>query len=441
MSRPSILICTVGTGNIDQLRETLLESLKKSIRKGEWTRVILIPSQLTKENATKLCEEVQDIPIDIKELPERGVEDDADACFGHFDQILASLRAQGIPAGDLLVDFTRGTKAMSAALVLAAVRHDLPQLRYISGGKRDERGMVVPGTEIVAEVRTTIATARRRLDDAYGFFQHGNFAAVLEGLPDPGQFPDVQWPQDLSELASAVRTLAAFYAAWDRLDYREAQKIELSACVNVPPPWDKFLPPSAIRDWVTVLAQPWPETNPERATKLRSLVADLLANGERRLRDHHYEDAIIRGYRVLELIGQIRLFDRDLDSDALPSEHPDVKAFQERLLADNKSEPLIMKDGKYKAAQNKVARLLKHLHDSLAKDLLKLADKAEGQVKLSKRNYSIWIHGFEAIAGSDPEPIRNLLKELEKLLIKDGDTEAEGRLQQARWMDLSWRTQ
>ena len=54
MTKPSILICTVGTGNIDKLRETLIEPLKKSVRKGEWSRVILVPSQLTKENATKL---------------------------------------------------------------------------------------------------------------------------------------------------------------------------------------------------------------------------------------------------------------------------------------------------------------------------------------------------------------------------------------------------
>jgi len=440
MNLPSILICTVGTGNIDQLRLTLLEPLKKSIRKGEWTRVILVPSQLTKENATRLSEEVQDLPVEIKELPECGAEDNADACFGHFDQILSSLHADGISASDLLVDFTRGTKAMSAALVLAAVRHELPQLRYVSGGKRDERGTVVPGTEIVAEVRTTIATARRRLDDAYGFFRRGNFAAVLDGLPNPRQLRDGQWPRDLSELVSAVRTLATFYSAWDRLDYCEAQNVGLSAYVDVPSPWDKFLPLPAIRDWVSLLAQPWPETNPERATRLRSLVADLLANGERRLRDHQFEDAVIRGYRVLELIGQIRLFDRDIDSAAIPTDRPYVKEFQEKLLK-KKSHPLSETDGKYQASREQSARLLKHLGDPIADDLMQLGNYEEGQVKLSRRNYSVWIHGFEAIAGSDPDPIHNLLKELEKLLVKDGGAEAESRLQQARSMDLSRRTQ
>ncbi len=298
--------------------------------------------------------------------------------------------------------------------------------------------MVVPGTEIVAEVRTTIATARKRLDDAYAFFRHGNFAAVLDTLPAPDQLPDLQWPQDLSDLASSVRARAAFHAAWDRLDYKGAQKIDLSPCEAAPSPWDRFLPSSVVRDWVARLAEPLPETNRDRAAKLRHLVADLLANGERRLRDHHYEDAIIRGYRVLELIGQIRLFDHDLSSDALPAEHPVVRAFQEELLGERRQQPLAEKDGKYQASREQVARLLKRLGDALAKPLLRLGNRAEGQIKFSRRNYSIWIHGFEAIAGSDPEPIRVLFAELEQLLIQDDGT-AKERLQLARWLDFSRR--
>ena len=439
MTRPSILICTVGTGNIDQLRESLLEPLKMSIRKGEWRRVILLPSQLTKDNAVKLREDVGDVPIEIKELPQAGMEDDADACFAHFDGVLARLRAEGLPAESVLVDFTRGTKAMSAALVLAAVRHDLPQLRYISGGKRDGRGMVVPGTEIVAEVHTTIATARKRLDDAAGFFRHGNFAAVLEVLPDPGSAAAPFWPAELADVVGALRAVAAFAAAWDRLDYKCACQIPLPLGGPLPSPWDVFLPPPPVRAHVTELSQSLPDDNRPRAAQLRLVVTDLLANGERRLRDHQYEDAIIRGYRVLELVGQIRLFEHDLASDALPPDHPVVKAYQEELLADKKQVPLEEKDGKYLAPRMKVARLLKRLGDPVAKQLLKLGDRAEGQVALSKRNYSIWIHGFEAIAGSDPEPIRVLFGELEKLLIEDGGTAASQRLQYARWLDFARR--
>ncbi len=436
MTQPSILICTVGTGNVEQLRDTLLEPLKKSISKGEWSRVILLPSQVTRENAAKLRAALQHVPIEIHELPQPGAEDDADACFAHFDGVVAGLRAQGVRPESLLVDFTRGTKAMSAALVLTAVRHELPQLRYITSATRDERGMVLPGTEIVAEVRTTIATAQRRLDDAHNFLRHGNFAAVLETLPDPSLQSTVQWPQHLLDLAALVRTLAAFCEAWDRLDYKTALSIQLPAPQSTPSHWRRFVPPPAIHDWVRALAEPLPEANRDRAAHLRLLVADLLANGERRLRHHQYEDAIIRGYRVLELIGQIRLFERGFDSAELNSDHPDIKAFQEKLIK-KKSQPLTEKDGKYQASREQVARLLKHLGDPLAEELLRLGNRSEGEVKLSRRNYSIWIHGFEAIAGSDPGPIRVLFSELEKLLVEDGGPTAKQSVQNARWLDVS----
>src|SRR5207248_2982365 len=81
----------------------------------------------------QLREQVRDVPIEIRPLPNVGDEDDPDACFAHFNVILEEVRAGGVPADDIIVDFTRGTKVMSAALVLAAVRQEVPRLRYISG--------------------------------------------------------------------------------------------------------------------------------------------------------------------------------------------------------------------------------------------------------------------------------------------------------------------
>jgi hypothetical protein len=179
-----------------------------------------------------------------------------------------------------------------------------------------------------------------------------------------------------------------------------------------------------------------PDDNKGRVAPLRLLVADLLANGERRLRDHHYEDAVIRGYRVLELIGQLRLFEHDLDSAALTPHHAVVAKFQQELI-NKRSKPMTEEKGKFQAAREQVARLLKRLHDPLGERLQKLADKKEGEIKLSRRNYSVWIHGFEAIAGSDPEPLRALFAELEQLVILDAGPEAEQRLKLVRWLDFT----
>ncbi|MCY2990759.1 MAG: TIGR02710 family CRISPR-associated CARF protein [Planctomycetota bacterium] len=434
MTQPHVLLCTVGTGNIDQLRETLLEPLKKSIRKGDWKHVVLLPSRLTAENASLLQAEVQDVPIVIRPLPQPGAEDDVDACFAHFDRTIEEQLAAGIAAEALLADFTRGTKAMSAALVLAAIRHDLPQLRYISGSQRDKRGMVVPGTEIVVEVRTTIATARKRLDDAYRFFIHGNFAAVLDILPDAASPLFPVWPDELCRLADFVRPLAAYYAAWDRLDYKGAQRIEMSSGHVGSVRWEALQPTPEVREWVAALAEPLPEEPQPRAARLRLLAADLLANGERRLRHQQFEDAVIRAYRVLELVGQLRLCDQGIHSDDVPPTHPVVQQFQAEL-ARKGGNPLSQDSrGRLLAAREHVARLLKRLGDTLAQRLLDLGN--EGVVKAKARNNSALIHGFEAVSGSDPTPLRELYQKLGQLLVDD-DPAARERLRLARFLEMT----
>ena len=446
MPQPLILLCTVGTGNVDQLRDTLLTPLTKSIQAGEWQRVILLPSKVTADNAAVLQNELAQFAIEIQPLPVAGAEDNADACFAHFDRVIEVLRNAGHEPQQILADFTRGTKAMSAALVLAAIRHELPQLRYLSGGRRDERGLVVPGTEIVTDIRTTVATARRRLDEAFGFLQRGNFAAVLDVLPDPASPFAAAWPPDVLEQASCVRPLARFYSAWDRLDYKGASHVDLVPSLGMRVAgatrlrdqrtrWDKFVPSAAVRGWVQLLAEDLPDDARTRAGRLRLLAADLLANGERRLRDHQFEDAIIRAYRVLDLVGQTRLCDQGIHSDDVPADHPIVQAFQDKLAKNNSNGLGRGPGGRLLASREQVARLLKDFKDPLAQRLLDLGN--EGVVKASRRNYSALIHGFEAASGSDPAPLIELYDKLEKLLIADSGDSTADRLRLARTPDLS----
>jgi hypothetical protein len=165
------LLLTVGTGNIEDLEASLFVPLRISIERGEWERIVLLPSLVTADNADVLRERLAGLPIAIEPLPKPGVEDDADQCFEHFDRVIEGLLADGFAAEEIVVDFTRGTKAMSAALVLAAVRHGIPRLRYIASASRDARGLVIPGTEELRETSTARATARRIIDLARGLME------------------------------------------------------------------------------------------------------------------------------------------------------------------------------------------------------------------------------------------------------------------------------
>ena len=420
------LIMTVGTGDVDRVEETLFTPLRKSIATDAWGRVVLLPSRVTEEFARALQDRIDGAEVDVAPLP-AGDENDADAAYAHFDHVLAAVLDDFAPQ-DVVVDFTRGTKAMSAALVLAATRRAVPRLRYITG-RRDRRGMVEPGSEQVRQIRTTAVDGHRRLDLAREHMRRGAFAAVANVLPDSDAPLARLYPDDFLQAARAVRTTARFYAAWDRLDHAGAAKVD----VGEPPSseWTELWPTERMHGWVCDL-----EREPERsdheamAARLRRLVLDLMANGERRIRHGQHEDALVRAYRALELLGQARLFDRNLDSGDLDGAHRAVQAVQRKIA--KKGQDPIRKDrgDKLQAGRQQVGRILKECGDPLAERLLQF--DREALLKPTLRNNSVLVHGFVARAPDDPEPLRRLFRELEALARQDGGDAVEDRLRIAR---------
>lgn len=435
-----ILLLTVGTGNPKDLEGSLYAPLRKSIATGTWARVVFLPSQETQGHAELLAAELT-IPVAIETLPHRNDENDVDRCFAHFDRVLAALKADGRTGADLVADFTRGTKAMSAALVLAGVRHDLTDLRYIEG-EREGAGTIKAGTEIIRRVHPSVATARRRLDTARDLFRHGNFAAVLDLLPPPAHPLAAAWPVELRTAAAVIRPLAEFCAAWDRLNYRAAAKCaEALDASGLPADWAGLWPPAAAFAWIRALADdPGRDGAPaQRAAWTRRLVCDLLANGERCTVSARYEDAVIRAYRVLELLGQIRLFDKGLDSARLPADHPTVTDFTDYLRKKKtigRDELAFTRnsDGTLSAARERAARLLKRMGDPLAADLLKF-DQNNPQLTTRARNHSILVHGFAAVDLPDPESLRQAFQRLDALIQSDGGADAAESLRSARWLN------
>ncbi len=433
------LVLTVGTGNVNDVERTLLGPMLLSIRDGKWERIVLLPSHETQEAAQVLSKRLQEESYSntaIETLPKQGQENDADACFGHFDSALARLVKKGFKPNDIVVDFTRGTKAMSAALVLAAIGRDIPILRYVHSEQcGDDRGMVIPGTEKIGEIQTTLATARRRLDQAKNFTRQGDFGAAVELLPDLDGPLAGLFPEKLRTEAQALRAAARIYAAWNRLNYKTALK-EMKQLGPTAAKAGEFAPTPAMRTWLTRLAKKPDQANhTAMAAYLRALACDLLANAERRLRDGHFEDALIRAYRVLELIGQIRLFDQGYDSAALPSDDKTIEALRKKLRK-KKSNNFSTdgKTGKLQAPRDLTARLLNDLGDPLAKRLLNFAE--QGKVKTKSRNHSILIHGFAATAPAEKDPLCEVLANLESLLNED-DPKAGERLKVARSLSFS----
>lgn len=416
-TNPAALVLTVGTGNTDKLEETLFRPLTLSMKEGDWDEIVLLPSSVSEQFAQQLKDRFcsPDGPtINIDPLPEDSTENDADACFVHFDQALGKLQEEGCPAEKIVVDFTRGTKAMSAALVLAAVRHGVPTLRYINGA-RDNRGMVCAGHEKLGTLSTDRVTMRHRLDDAEKLMKEGAFAAVLQILPDVegSSFAARLIREEFREEVSRLRSLAAFWSAWDRLDYSEAKH-----CAEKLTATDR----EALKDEIAIIRtlarKPERDKHVAMAKWLRDVAGDLLANGRRRIGQAQYEDALLRGYRVLELIGQFRLFDKEYDSACIDSDDEKAKEFQKYLAKENKgSNGFDRKKGCFTASRFVAARFLKHLRDPLGEKLTGF-DDGGSVVKANARNDSILIHGFVAVA-LDEDSLNELYDRIKDLLLED----------------------
>jgi CRISPR-associated protein (TIGR02710 family) len=370
-----ILILTVGQGNLDKLEATLFAPLRKSIAKGKWNHVILLPSKETEPLAVQLA--ANEPVFRIETLPSPGDEDDADLCFAHFESVLSGLIRSGVGPAEITIDFTRGTKAMSAAIVLAAVTCNVQNLRYVTG-KRDRDGLVIAGKEEVRDLLSTIATTRRELGQARQFLQRFQYTAAAALFPQERNRWLLKYPASCRADIEWTLWAARFWGAWDRFDYKAAR----SQLDSVPSSHS-----SALESWRCAKPQAKFLTRLAAGTSsggnaARDLAADLLANASRRLASGAYEDTLLRSYRALEMVGQARLFDRGLDSENLNRHNPEVQRW---LAVEGRSAN--------KLDRGRACSLLQFLGDSFAVELTKA-----GRAGAWDRNRSLLLHGFRAEA-------------------------------------------
>lgn len=322
----SVLLLTVGTGTAGRPVETVIEPFRKSLEQAAATRNILLPSQETLPIAEKIRETFPQFSMEIRPLPNAGDENNADRCFQHYDTVIASVLAAGVDAADIIADITRGTKAMSAALLLAAAVRGVRRVRYLVGGQRDQSGMAVAGTEQVSDIEPSFIFTRQTLLRAGELLRAGNFRAVERLVPacPPAQTRRRSaWEMEAAVLGWAAR----FWGAWDRFDYAAARELLDSRPADPPPALAGLMPTPGQESLLRQLAAPLPTATGERVKHCRALAADLLANAERRLSDNHLEEVLVRVSRILELMTAYRLLSHGIDAERLDPSKPQIRAW------------------------------------------------------------------------------------------------------------------
>jgi CRISPR-associated protein (TIGR02710 family) len=294
------------------------------------------------------------------------------------------------PAFQVVVDFTGGTKSMSASISLQASRWPC-LFSYVGGTERTKEGVgiVVAGSErVVHQANPWDALGHQAVDDFVVLFDQHAFAAAAKIVRETKK--RVSRPDRKRELA-VLEYLAQAFDAWDRFDHRTSGSLFDSVAKSAN---DLRAVMGAGRgnrvlDGVARLASHLRELCGAPPPS-RHHVLDLLANGRRRREEGRIDDAVARLYRAIEAVAQV----------ALRTRHGIENT--ERVPVDRVPDPMRSewasraREGVIALGLQDAYRLLGTLNDSLGEKF-----RQEGLAGLTSpltaRNRSILAHGFERV--------------------------------------------
>lgn len=314
---------------------------------------------------------------------------DFGVCVSRMQRAAEQVRAWTTrgPNYRVMVDFTGGTKLMSAALALHA-RHWPCEFSYVGGTERSKNGLgvVVTGREqILRSENPWEVLGFQSIEDAFAVADRGAHAAAAKGLE--AILPAIH-DDGMKRKIAVLKSLLEAYAAWDRFDhknalnrFKEVSRFEndLRALFGLTG-FDRLAAAlKSHREHLTAIST---ANGPRQA-----LILDLLANARRRADEERFEDAVARLYRAIEAFAQARL--------AEAHQIPDTA----RVPLDRIPEPLKSKwapkarEGYLTVSLQDAYVLLGALQDPVARRFVELELDGE-RSPLVARNQSILAHGF-----------------------------------------------
>jgi len=304
------------------------------------------------------------------------------------------LHTWDVKSGELVMDLSGATPAMTGAMTLAATPYCSRVVTlspYANDVPSDDERIALDGQErlwIQGNLWDEAAASARR--DGCGLFNRGAFVPStmlfrqLESRVSGGQKP----------LYKALADLAEGYGLWERFQHRSAwdklktslKALEMASIWGGPPELKTLLP--AVKQNLGFLEK----IILDPADVKEGIAYDLLAHARRRADvDHHIEAAVISIVRGLEALAQYRLWKhhRIKSWDVQPEQLP--QALQESCricwLDDI--------DGKYRLPLLTQFRALAGLGDAMGQAYL--AQWAKMKPLLDAANHAILGHGFEPI--------------------------------------------
>ena len=331
---------------------------------------------------------------------------------------------------ELLLDFTSGTKAMSAALV--AVGRDLgaDSFLYVSGPRDPESGRVVESQTVESVARAPL-TLGVRIEQLLVLFANHRFSAIEREAENLIAVAKEQRSHHRRRDIEAIRDLAGICDLWDRFQWDQSKRLldEMG---------EKRRGKLKAAGWLASDLRRWNE-HVSRVVESEvgaDRLVDLLANAERRHRDGAHDDAVSRCYRLFEYIAQVRIGERYLGTQtklvsdltaaewrSLPS---DAVALIERDYLRRETDgtpqrgPLRLGlDGIHRVLEACGDEYARRFMDDYGRDYSRLGDLGD---LLKKRNKSFLAHGSRPV---DHDTASKLLTWCVTLLARHVDSTPE----------------
>lgn len=366
-----VLIMTIGTGSTGA---DIAHGLFFSIKDSNPNLLILIGSEksfeITLPHLKNLIAQ-EDLNLEILE---KLIEEVNDFEFLHFEysKIINELLKQGYSINKINVDYTSGTKAMSAALVSAAIEAKVGSILYVYG-ERGEGGRVKSGTERRNSLSPNKLYSQDFFQKAVDLFNAYRYTNCIELLSS------YEFHPEFLNKVNLLHNLAKIFDAWDKFSFSAA--FEIARHFSLEELKEFNLKGKFEKDYLPLLVK-------LKETHLSiEKVFDLIENANRRASEGRFDDAVARLYRALEMIGQIE-FEKEFKC---PTSNVNVENIPEEFRADINKHYYDLKDGKIKIPLFAVFDLLAKINNKIG---LQFNNNLEQNKKiLSQRNNSILAHG------------------------------------------------
>jgi CRISPR-associated protein (TIGR02710 family) len=317
---------------------------------------------------------------------------DVEILYEYYVSTIKKYLDKGFTKENSVVDYTSGTKSMSAALVSAAISLEVDRLSYVYGERNE--GRVITGTEKSSTISPSKIFSAKLLNQFVTLYNAYQFEAAKLFLEN-----SIIHPKYSKEKHFFIK-LSEMFSSWDKFDFknafnnfRELDKELLTEFDSIAKFKNKYN--------TQLINLGKDELNSEK-------INDLIFNAIRRGEAGKYDDATARLYRALEMIGQINFykefncFTGNVILDSLPQKAKDF-LINERKYSEK---------GKIKIALDDTFKVLNKINNRAGNIYMENLDIFRKH--LNKRNDSILAHGNTPIS---KESFENFLVFIEEKFI------------------------